>query len=223
MEPFAGSAGYASHHGAIERDVTLVDANPIIVRVWKWLIKATRSDIMALPAIDQIPLGGLREMDIPQEAKDLIGLSLARCAKAPANKPSRWALDHLDRGSTSYWGRPRRRGIANHVHLINHWQAVEASYVDAPAGTATWFIDPPYQPQRYQGMYSADIDDYEALARWCRSRPGQAIVCDVAGADWLPFRPLKVRGSRKRMSHAKAKIDIEHVWLSEWEKEGASQ
>jgi hypothetical protein len=43
--------------------------------------------------------------------------------------------------------------------------------------------------------YAAGCDaaalDYEALGAWCRSRPGQRIVCEQAGATWLPFRHLQ--------------------------------
>lgn len=31
---------------------------------------------------------------------------------------------------------------------------------------------------------------YLELGTWAKSLPGQIMVCEAAGADWLPFRPL---------------------------------
>jgi len=62
----------------------------------------------------------------------------------------------------------------------------------------TWFIDPPYQVVGKSvrgdgyafGCRARDMD-FERLAKWCRERNGQVIVCEQEGANWLPFRPLK--------------------------------
>jgi hypothetical protein len=30
-------------------------------------------------------------------------------------------------------------------------------------------------------------DEFANLGTWCQTRRGQVMVCEVAGADWLPF------------------------------------
>jgi len=80
------------------------------------------------------------------------------------------------------------------------WRVIEGDYSEAPDIEATWFVDPPYhvsgarasKAERGRVRYpnGADDIDYPALARWCRSRRGQVIVCEQPGADWLPFRAL---------------------------------
>lgn len=58
-------------------------------------------------------------------------------------------------------------------------------------GDATWFIDPPYRGRpgsHYR--YGSKLIDYTNLAAWCQMLPGQVIVCEQHGADWLPFERL---------------------------------
>jgi hypothetical protein len=75
-----------------------------------------------------------------------------------------------------------------------------------PNVEATWFVDPPYQHVA-KSYRNDEIDcntvDFPALAAWVRSRSGQVIVCEQAGADWLPFEPFRTlkagcAGTRKR-------------------------
>ena len=50
IEPFAGSARYSLlHYG---HDITLYDANPVIVDIWKHLLEASANDIRSLPDIE---------------------------------------------------------------------------------------------------------------------------------------------------------------------------
>jgi hypothetical protein len=50
IEPFAGSAGYSLWHAP--RKVLLIDADPIIVGVWEYLIGASEAEILALPDLE---------------------------------------------------------------------------------------------------------------------------------------------------------------------------
>ena len=45
IEPFAGSAGYSLRY--YKKRVILVDINPTIVTLWKYLISATPTDILS--------------------------------------------------------------------------------------------------------------------------------------------------------------------------------
>lgn len=73
-------------------------------------------------------------------------------------------------------------------HAISYSQG---TYSDLGAVEATWFVDPPYQKANRRGYAcGASGLDFEELAEWCKNLPGQVIVCEQEGADWLPFRPL---------------------------------
>lgn len=67
IEPFAGAAGYSVRH--FQKRVILLDRNPVIVELWRYLVGATASDIHSLP-LDVTDIAG---MDLPQGAKYLIG------------------------------------------------------------------------------------------------------------------------------------------------------
>jgi site-specific DNA-adenine methylase len=86
IEPFAGSAGYSLRYP--EHDVLLVDADPVIAGVWKYLIAADESEILGLPDVKE----GQRvsDLDIPEQAKWLIGFWLNHGSAAPAQQPSAW-------------------------------------------------------------------------------------------------------------------------------------
>ncbi len=47
IEPFAGSAGYALCHA--EKNIHLYDIDPIITKLWEWLINVDENVILNLP------------------------------------------------------------------------------------------------------------------------------------------------------------------------------
>jgi hypothetical protein len=78
-------------------------------------------------------------------------------------------------------------------------------------GPATWFVDPPYEVAGRAYRFH-DID-YAHLGDWCRSRSGQVIVCENAGANWLPFRPFRtIKGLEGRRGGKKS---VEVIWTNE--------
>jgi hypothetical protein len=89
------------------------------------------------------------------------------------------------------------------VGRIRHWKIIEGDYTAAPDVRATWFIDPPYQVAGSHYIHKMRPDEYAGLASWCRLREGQVIVCENAGADWLPFRTFGAvkSGPARRVSH----------------------
>jgi hypothetical protein len=185
VEPFAGSAGYSLHHH--DRHVHLFDVDPVIVGVWRYLIRATAAEVLALPDL----AGGQTTADlaVPQEARWLIGFWLNKGAAAPRTRPSAWLRSGIRPNST--WGQAVRERIASQLPAIRHWRIEQRnSLEEVPAGfRATWFVDPPYQGDAGR-HYVHDAIDFARLAAWCRSLDGHVIVCEQAGADWLPFRPL---------------------------------
>lgn len=191
VEPFAGAAGYACRYP--DRDVLLIDKSPIIAGIWRWLIEATPDDVRA---VGDIPEGGtVDDIEAPQEARWLAGFWCNNAVVTPCKRPSKWS----QRGETPHnwagWNARSRDRIARDVLRIKHWRVVHGSYTDAPDVDACWFVDPPYSTKA-GSYYPEQPGDFTALGQWCRERPGQVIVCEQEGADWLPFEPFGlIRGA----------------------------
>lgn len=192
VEPFAGSAGYSCWYEPAS--VLLIDSDPIIVGVWDYLIRTTPSEILALP---DLMLGqSTDELALPQEAKWLIGFWVNRGSATP--KKTQTAYSRGTNGHQLVWSDRARVRIAAEMHRVKHWQVKQGDYTSAPDDMlATWFIDAPYVDKgKYYRHHKVD---YKALADWALNRSGQSIVCEQAGADWLPFQPLaSIKSSRGR-------------------------
>ena len=213
VEPFAGGANYALryHH----RKVILIDKDVRLYKLWKWLIEADPKEIMALPT----EITDLREMDLREEAKYLIGWWLGNMSENPRHVPTSWMTERwlVDKGHlTNFWGAVIRNKIAKRVlPAIRHWRAHQGDFSLASnlvQEEATWFIDPPYHNSGTHYKESSKNIDFDALGDWCRSLPGQVIVCEQEGADWLPFQPL-CNFSRKGRPGPKTGREV--VWLSD--------
>lgn len=202
IEPFAGAAGYATRHA--DRQIVLVEKDPIIAGIWRWLIAASPEEVLRLKA----PVEHVDELDC-QEARWLVGFWLNNATTQPCMTPSAWTRKQMETGGG--WGVKSRERIASQVGSIKHWRLIEGSYEQAPAGPATYFVDPPYSTKagRY---YKHNKIDFPALGAWCQRQDGQVIVCEQAGASWLPFRPFatlhSAHGNRPATSE-------EVIWTSE--------
>lgn len=181
VEPFAGAAGYASRYW--KKKVILNDANPIIYSVWDYLIKSPSSEIRKLP----LQFEDVRELNIHQEAKWLIGFWINHGSTAPRNKPSARMRGGLR--PNSWWGENIRETLAMQQECIRHWKVTNKDYKDVENTKATWFIDPPYQAPAGK-HYPFQVSSYEDLGNWCKNRDGTVIVCEKNGANWLPFNYL---------------------------------
>lgn len=183
IEPFCGSARYALLHW--EKDVILSDTSPYVKAVWQYLLQANKRDILDLPYVPS----GVNIHDYPDTRglsdaqKYLIGFCICRGKSVPRQ------TGHAQNSWTS-----DKRRIANNVHKIKHWQWVDGGYekLNLLDLRATWFIDPPYQQvQKETTMrYFHWKVDYNNLSECVKSRRGQTIVCEGAGANWLPFEFL---------------------------------
>lgn len=184
VEPFAGAAGYALLHRA--KNVVLIEKDPRIVALWRWLIAAQPSDILALPLYST----GERVKETG-EAGDLI-----RSFAAPGARTGTIA------GQFSKWNWKKRAEIAALVPEVKHWTVIEGDYTDAPDMEATWFVDPPYQFGGHQYRFSNEGLDYAALLEWCERRQGQIIVCEDDRNGWLPqSRPLAMNKNIQNREH----------------------
>jgi hypothetical protein len=207
VEPFAGAAGYSLRYP--DRRVILVDRNPIIAGIWRYLIAVSADEVRRLP---DIPDGGtVDDIDAPQEARWLAGFWCNSAVVQPCKRPSKWALRGADTPHWGGWNHRSRERIASQVDRIRHWRIIEGEYHDAPDIVATWHVDPPYQG-RAGRHYPHQPADFDALGDWCQTRRGQVMVCEQEGADWLPFRPL---GSfRSTPGAGKAARSAEVIWTN---------
>lgn len=186
IEPFAGSARYALRFW--QNDVLLVDKYSVITDVWNYLINATENDIKALP--DEII--DLRELKLSEPEKLLISFCIGRGRSTPRNVP----------GGYNSWKQDKKRIISD-LHKIKHWKIIQADYKDLENQKATWFIDPPYQCGGEYYKKSNKNIDFKKLAKWCKSRKGQSIVCENTKADWMDFKPMiEMRGSTHKTTEA---------------------
>lgn len=202
VEPFAGAAGYSMRYA--DRNVVLVEAYPVVAEMWRFLIAATKEEILRIPEVenvDDLPSW------VPVGARALVGFSLNSAVVTPCNVLSagRKNLTLMGRRFEG-WCPAQRERVANQVHLVKHWKIIEGDFSKAPNLRATWFVDPPYQEAgKY---YPHQVADYSQLAGWCRRRRGQVIVCENVGATWLPFEPFASikAGPARRVSH-------EAIWV----------
>jgi len=213
VEPFAGSAGYSMRYP--DRKVVLVERDPLIAATWRYLLRVTPAEILSLPDIrnDQT----VDDLVVCDEARLLIGWWLNGGSAQPKKRPSAWMRRQAENGGEGWttgggqlsWSARVRERIASQIHAIRHWTLIEGDYEQAPAVKATWFVDPPYRGAGKHYRYS-DVD-YGQLAQWCGMWPGQVIVCENVGADWLPFQPWRdIKASDARHG---GKVSREAFWV----------
>lgn len=180
IEPFAGGAGYSLRWQP--RKVILVERNPIVASLWRYLIAVRSEEIQSLP----IYFDHIDDLKICQEAKYLIGFWISCGGSAPKKRRSKWARDHIQTIPGSVWSERTRDRIALQCNLIRHWQIIEGDYTSAPDVEAHWIIDPPYQVAGVN--YPCHEVNYQELAAWSMARTGYVVVHENEGASWLPFK-----------------------------------
>lgn len=186
IEPFAGSAQYSLLYW--HKDVFLYDLDDNICMVWDYLISATEKEIASLD-VDFEHIDDLK--GYTQEQKTLLGFWCAKGAAYPQKRKSSFLRQYS--GTADY-----RRRCIDQMQYIRHWKIKQCSYEDIKNMDATWFIDPPYKDKGSYYRCSSSGIDFDALALWCKSRRGSVIVCENAGADWLPFVDLVRSRSLRR-------------------------
>ena len=203
VEPFAGAAGYSTRYP--DHKIVLVERDPIVAGLWKFLTKVSPRELLCLP---DIPDGGtVDDLPVCQEARHLVGFWLNKGASSPRKTPSTWMRSGLR--PRSYWGEDVRIVLASQVDRIRHWKIVEGSFESAPDIEATWFVDPPYQKAGCHYRFSEV--DFSSLATWVQGRCGLTITCENVGADWLPFVPFHRSKASPAKHGGKASLEAIHV------------
>jgi hypothetical protein len=204
VEPFAGAAGYATRYAS--HRVVLIDIDPTIAALWRFLIGSSSSDIRRIPLLRAGET--VDELRASAEAKTLVGFWVNKGSAQPKISQSAWMRSGIR--PKSFWGPEIRERVASQVDAIRHWRVIEGDYRTAPDVEATWFVDPPYQGSVGRRYRYSDVD-FPALGRWCRGRIGQVIACENEGADWLPFRAFM--HTKANESKHGGRVSREAIWL----------
>lgn len=207
IEPFAGSAGYALRH--LDRNVILIEKNPIVAGIWKYLINGDPHRIRALP--DVPPGKTTDDLDVSEVERHLIGFWLGGGSFSPRKSPSMWMRNRQGRIG-DFWGPIVRLSLSRQVEWIRHWKVIEGDYSKAPDIEATWFIDPPYEKQGSRYPCSSKDIDFPSLGKWCLRRKGQVMVCENLGATWLPFTKFREIQRRARVKGDPIKRTTEAIY-----------
>ena len=177
IEPFAGSARYSLKYW--QNDVLLVDKYPVIVDVWNYLKNASEQDIKGLPKLNTGQT--IDDYDLSDIERKFMGFMVQDGTTGMRRTASYFAVKRMDE---------KFNFIIENLHKIKHWEIKLGSYDEIENVEATWFIDPPYQFGGHEYKCSNKNIDFDKLAKWCRERKGQSIVCENTKADWLPFKPM---------------------------------
>lgn len=199
IEPFAGSARYALRY--FECEVLLIDKYDRLIEIWRWLQKASVSDILSLPDVPA-NLDTFKFLSAPE--RDFLGFQWMPGTVYPGVK-----IGSLRNSDPAYWQRCRRR-VAESLFKIRHWEIRCGDYTDAPQVKATWFIDPPYQVGGIKYKWGTRHLNFTDLRDWIKTREGQVIVCENSKADWMPFSPL-VRNQGAQTTNA-----MECIWTGDF-------
>lgn len=208
VERFAGSMGYSLNYP--HRRVIGYEPDFKIWSVWDYLLHESAASLLHLPDLE--PGQTTDELDLCQEARWLIGLWVNRCSSTPKKTPTKAMRERRKGWESSFWSMRTRVRLAESVSRIRHWRVHLGTWEGCPVreiGEATWFDDPIYQVGTLGAQYRLRTLDYKALAASCRQLPGQVIVCEAKGADWLPFRDLYQGRS------CRGKPRIEQIWTND--------
>jgi hypothetical protein len=214
IEPFAGGASYSALYW--QKEVRLYDADPITASIWEFLL----SKHALYTAICLVPT----TVEPGQKVTDLLPAGaptgLIRFLQSEANFGTQGAKgvhNQITRLAAESWHR-----IFPKLHYwlprIRHWTFTKADYTAIPNVAACWFIDPPYK-NTAGSRYRTQVSDYTALGTWCHSRSGQVIVCENAGADWLPFN-IDLAPRRGVISSYQKSQAMEVYWTNAEGQEG---
>lgn len=179
IEPFAGAAGYSMYWLQQRSDLRclLIDSDPLVVEMWNMLLAMGPAELWEYP----VPEVGTRSTDLVYCAASVAGNAWMMRSRGGDFPITEW----LARGF-----RRRREQMATVLSAVRgRVECRIGDYRIAPDVDATWFIDPPYQLDGVGYSQANRFIDFPAVGEWCRSRPGQVIVCESSGADWMDFQP----------------------------------
>lgn len=214
IEPFAGGAGYSCLH--YEHEVTLYESHPALQELWAWLVQEATS-----AAIKEIPLDTQEGTDIRDlEMSHGQSLLLKHWQRTNTYGPS-WTISPWG-NKPGQWTANTRARLAEQIDAIRHWK-IEGTYNFAPprdGRTRTWFLDPPYQLQKFK--YGCGEFNHNTLALFVnRGLPARDLIicCEARSKEgdapnYLPFvdshRSVTSRRKPDQSHHSRELIYIRH-------------
>jgi hypothetical protein len=121
IESFAGSAAYSCVWEPAQ--VTLIEANPVVCGVLKFLQRVSPDEIMRLPSnishVDELPPW------VCEEERNLIGFWFDAGLAAPSLRRCNWG--HNPNRHSFYWSETVKHRLASQVDRIGHWNIVWGS------------------------------------------------------------------------------------------------
>lgn len=207
VEPFAGAASYScfwARQRAVNRAI-LIDTNPALIDLWRRLRRDPGQFLRVRPRLGQRTLNPI----LVNGGEQLFGVLAGRHRRVTTRMVEDWPHN-------------KNRVLATRP-FIRRWKFRCDDYRNSPDIEATWFIDPPYQRQPGTGgKNTAGGHRYHRfmleggrseLAKWCRSRRGQVIVCEQSPANWLPFRVF--RRQRNAVGRGTYSVRTEVMWTND--------
>ena len=184
IEPFAGSAAYATRYAPAR--AALYDISPAVCEIWDWLIHCSEADVRAIPdtfdAFDEIER-------LPRAAALLVRFWVSKGRAEPSAVLSPWYRKYRDSHDCKVWGPAVKARIISQKPAIALWTVDNLPYWKVPMREAHWHVDPPYNNEA-GSRYPFSAIDYANLGAWCANLPGTVDVFENEGADWMAFEPL---------------------------------
>jgi len=208
IEPFAGTATYALKY--YDRDILLVDKYEIIIKIWQWLQKCSKHDILSLPQFKAGENINNFKYDC-EEQRNLVGFLIGFGFRGPRQTSTPRLRNRPNAMNYTI------NKIANQLHKIKHWEIRADTYENIENETATYFIDPPYQFGGEHYVCSNKKINYNQLGEWVKTRNGQVIVCENIKANWLEFKPMVTQnilsGKYKEAIYSNHKTNFDDIQL----------
>lgn len=179
IEPFAGAAKYALKYW--DRNVIICDKYEVVAKIWQWLQKCSKKDILSLPNLKTGDVIKKKQFDCIEQFW-LMGFLCQTSGASPGQTVTSMSEKAIPR---------HKENIAGQLEKIRNWKIIHGVYYELENIEATWFIDPPYQYGGEHYMCSSKVIDFNYLGKWCKERKGHIIVCENTKAKWLPFKQLK--------------------------------
>jgi hypothetical protein len=207
VEPFAGSAAYSTRFG-ISKKVVLLDRDPMVTAIWRYLINVQVKDFLNLPLLG--PNDDIRNFNLPWVEEMFIRTWIGPQGNISNTHfaPGVWKLIESGIARGSFWSVQTRARLAKQLSYIRDWTICHKvnklemdwfdlnEYVDNTPNIL-WIVDPPYQDHQHNKVYGkleSNID-YVKLANWCQTRTGPVIIHEQHGATWLPGIPQLLDGT----------------------------
>jgi hypothetical protein len=190
IEPFCGAASYALQYR--ERQVLINDLDDKTAAVWRYLLRPDAIDIWHKNVNLPIVAGSRISQIMPPDCDP----GLIYLLQAEANQGTQGARgthDQVTKRGEKFFVRLEKK-LEFFLPQISHWRFTQGDYQAIPNQRATWFVDPPYS-NTAGSEYRCKLkpEDFITLQKWTKTRLGQTITCENAGATWDDFVPLRTR------------------------------